>query len=198
MKLDDLTIPDSAAAVAAAEVAAAYCSPALLNHSVRAYLWAAAYATAQDIAFDAELLYVASMLHDIGLVREFDSHTVPFDEAGGHVGWVFAAGAGWPAERRERVSQVIVRHMWERVDVAMDPEGHLLERSTGVDISGRHVEDFTLEFRAEVLERYPRLGLAGEFLACFRDQAERKPDSSPARLIGSGLSTRITENPLDD
>jgi len=66
------------------------------------------------------------VLHDIGLVDDFDSHTVPFEEAGGSVAWVFAAGAGWPAERRARVSEIVVRHMWDDVDVTLDPESHLL------------------------------------------------------------------------
>lgn len=142
MRLADIVIPDTPAARGALEVATAYCSPALLNHSVRAYLWAAAYGAMNDVAFDAELLYVASMMHDIGLVKEFDSHTVPFEEAGGHVAWVFAAGAGWPVERRVRASEIVVRHMWDSVDPAWDPEGHLLELSTALDISGRRPEDF--------------------------------------------------------
>jgi hypothetical protein len=41
MKLTDLEIPVTSACCAALEVATACCSPALLNHSVRAYLWAA-------------------------------------------------------------------------------------------------------------------------------------------------------------
>lgn len=85
MKLDDLVIPSTSACATAREVASTYCSPALLNHSVRAYISAAAYGSSQDIPFDPELLYVASMLHDIGLATEFDNHTVSFDEAGGHV-----------------------------------------------------------------------------------------------------------------
>jgi hypothetical protein len=74
------------------------------------------------------------MFHDIGLVPAFDSHTVSFEEAGGHVARVFAAGAGWPAERRERLSEVIIRHMSPQVDVSADPEGHLLARSTAAEI----------------------------------------------------------------
>ncbi|MEV4442862.1 HD domain-containing protein [Streptomyces sp. NPDC049577] len=197
MRLDDLVVPDSAACSAAREVAGAYCSPALLNHSIRSYLWAAAHATAHDIAFDPELLYVASLLHDLGLVPAFDSHTVPFEEAGGHVAWVFAAAAGWPAERRERVSQVIVRHMWSSVDVARDPEGHLLEYSTSLDISGRGVDALPEGLRAEVLARYPRLGLAEEFVTCFQDQADRKPGSAAASAIGAGIAGRVAANPLD-
>jgi hypothetical protein len=197
MRFADIVIPDTSATHGALEVATAYCSPALLNHSVRAYLWAAAYGAMNDISFDAELLYVSSMLHDIGLVKEFDSHTVPFEEAGGHVAWVFGAGAGWPVERRVRASEVIVRHMWDKVDVAWDPEGHLLELSTGLDVSGRGADNFTAGLRAEVLERYPRLGLGEEFIACFRDQAERKPDSLAGVFVRAGVAERIRANPLD-
>jgi hypothetical protein len=197
MTLDDLVIPGSPAATASLEVASAYESPALLNHSLRAYVWAAADGVARGIDFDPELLYVAAMFHDIGLVPAFDSHTLAFEEAGGHVAGVFAAGAGWPAKRRERLSEVIIRHMWPQVDLSMDPEGHLLARSTGADISGRNLDDWEDGFKAEVLRRYPRLDLSQEFLGCFRAQAERKPDSSAAAAIRSGLSTRMTANPLD-
>ncbi|MFC9293918.1 HD domain-containing protein [Streptomyces sp. NPDC057011] len=195
MSLTVPAAPDTAACAAALEVATAYCTPALLKHSVRSYVWASAYAADRGIEHDAELLYVAALLHDIGLVPEFDSHTVAFDEAGGHVAWVFGAGAGWPVGRRRRLYEVIVRHMWDAVDVREDPEGHLLERSTAVDISGRNADDFTPGFRSQVLDVYPRLGLGDEFLACFRDQAARKPESSPAASIRGGLAERILANP---
>ncbi|MEW9516337.1 HD domain-containing protein [Streptomyces tubercidicus] len=197
MTMDDLVIPDTRACRTALEVASAYCSPALLNHSVRAYLWAAGYASANGIAFDPELLYVSAMFHDIGLVKEFDSHTVPFEEAGGHVAWVFGAGAGWPVERRVRASEVIVRHMWDEVDAAMDPEAHLLVYSTSLDISGRRPDALPAGLRTEVLARYPRLGLGEEFLACFRDQAGRKPDSTAAAAVREGIAARISANPLE-
>ncbi|OMQ14921.1 cyanamide hydratase, partial [Modestobacter sp. VKM Ac-2676] len=170
-------LPSSAAARAAREVSAAFSSPALLAHCDRSYLWAAAYGRAHDIDFDAELLYVAAMLHDLGLVPVFDSSTEPFEEAGGAVAWVFAAGAGWTADRRRRVSDVIVAHMAAEVDVETDPEGHLLELATGLDVSGRRPEDWSAAVRTEVLARHPRIGLAEEFLDCFAAQARRKPGS---------------------
>lgn len=197
MSLDDLVIPHTAASSAALEVVSAYQSAALLNHSRRVYVWAAAYGSRQGIRYDAELLFTAAMLHDIGLVPEFDSHTVPFEEAGGHVARVFAAGAGWPSERRERLGEVIARHMELDVDVADDPEGHLLSRAAAVDIVGMNIDDFSPAFRAEVLQRYPRLGLADEFLACFQAQADRKTGSSAARAMQSGLAARMAANPLE-
>ncbi|NUW45295.1 HD domain-containing protein [Nonomuraea rhodomycinica] len=198
MKLNDLVIPDTAACRGALEVAARYHTPSLLNHSVRAYLWAAAYARKQGIGFDAELLYVSAMLHDLGLTAEFDSHTVPFEEAGGHVAWAFCAGAGWSRERRQRALEVIVRHMWAEVSLEDDPEGHLLELSTGMDISGRRTELIPPGLREEVLARHPRLDIAKEFAACIAEQGERKPSSLAGGFVRSGIAERIARNPLDD
>ncbi|MGW3348402.1 HD domain-containing protein [Nonomuraea rubra] len=197
MRYDDLVIPDTPAARGALEVAAQYHTPSLLNHSLRAYLWAAAYAQGNGIAFDAELLYVSAMLHDIGLAAEFDSHTVPYEEAGGHVAWAFCAGAGWSPERRARACEVIIRHMWEEVPLEEDPEGHLLELSTGMDISGRRTDEIPAEVRREVLERHPRLEIAKEFSVCIADQGARKPSSFAARFVRNGIVDRIIRNPLD-
>jgi HD superfamily phosphodiesterase len=197
VRYDDLVIPDTPAARGALEVAAQYHTPSLLNHSLRAYLWAAAYAQGNGIAFDAELLYVSAMLHDIGLAAEFDSHTVPYEEAGGHVAWAFCAGAGWSPERRIRACEVIIRHMWEEVPLEEDPEGHLLELSTGMDISGRRTDEIPAEVRQEVLERHPRLEIAKEFSVCIADQGARKPSSFAARFVRDGIVDRIIRNPLD-
>ncbi len=198
MNLDDVPQPDNATTRAALEVAAAYCSPALLNHCRRSYVWAASYGLGHGIDFDAELLYVSAMLHDIGLVPVFDSHTLPFEESGGHIAWVFGAGAGWPVERRRRVSEVIVRHMWRKtVEANVDPEGHLLTIATTLDISGHGADLWPASFREEVVGRHPRLSLREEFLRCFEDQARRKPESIAAISVKSGLAGRLATNPLD-
>jgi HD domain len=196
--LDDVPQPDSRTARAALEVVTAYCSPALVNHCLRSYVWAASYGVLHGIGFDAELLYVSAMLHDIGLVTEFDSHTVPFEEVGGHVAWVFGAGAGWPVERRGRAAQVIVRHMGGEVDPGADPEGHLLRTATGFDIAGRAPDGWPPEFRAEVVRRLPRSSLVEEFLRLFEEQARRKPGCAAAAAVASGLAGRMSANVLDD
>ena len=84
MRLADVPHPDSAVCSSALGVCAEFSSPALVNHCRRSYVWAAAYAVEHGIAFDAELLYVSAMLHDIGLVDAFDNHSVPFENLGGH------------------------------------------------------------------------------------------------------------------
>jgi hypothetical protein len=182
---------------AAREVVVRYASAALVNHCDRAYLWAASLGRLKQIPYDGELLYVASMLHDLGLVPAFDNHLAPFEDAGGDVGWAFAAGAGWPAQRRDRLREVIVRHMGPDVDPREDGEGHLLHEATALDIVGRNADAWPPEFRAEVLRHHPRLSLVREFSAAFHAQAGRKPGCAAAVAVSTGLDARLASNPLD-
>ncbi|HVQ49555.1 MAG TPA: cyanamide hydratase [Mycobacterium sp.] len=189
--------PQTPAATAALTVAARFYSPALLNHCVRSYLWGATYAAAHGIAFDDELYYVSAMLHDIALTDPFDSHRIAFEEAGGDLAWVFGVAAGWPADRAARATEIIVLHMRDDVSSAADPESHMLQVATGWDVVGRRPEEFSPEARAEILGRYPRQGFGSEFVACFEDQAGRKPGSAAAASIANNGAARIMANPLD-
>jgi len=189
--------PQTPAATRALSVAVRFYSPALLNHCVRSYLWGATYAAAHDIAFDDELYYVSALLHDIGLTEPFDSHRMPFEDAGGDLAWVFGVAAGWPADRAARATEIIVLHMRDDVSSTADPESHLLQIATGWDVAGRRPEEFPTEARAEILARYPRQGFGSEFLASFEDQARRKPECAAAVLVADNAAGRIKANPLD-
>ena len=197
VKMADITFPQTPAAEAALSVATRFYSPALLNHCIRSYLWGTTYATAHGVAFDDELLYVSAMLHDIALTDVFDSHRVAFEEAGGDLAWVFGVAAGWPADRAARATEIIVLHMRGDVAATADPESHILQVATSWDVVGRRPEEFPAEARAEILARYPRQGFAGEFTACFEDQAQRKPGSAAAASIANNGAGRIKANPLD-
>jgi hypothetical protein len=189
--------PQTPAATAALSVANRCYSPALLNHCVRSYLWGAAYASARGIAFDDELYYVSALLHDIGLTDPFDSHRLPFEKAGGDLAWVFGVAAGWPADRAARATEIIVLHMRADVSSTADPESHLLQVATSWDVAGRRPEEFPAAVRADILTRYPRQGFGSEFLACFEDQARRKPDGAAAASVANDAAGRIRANPLD-
>ena len=195
MSLHDMASPDTAAAVAANQVARRYCSSALYAHSVRSYLWGVAYAEREGLDFDGELFYVAAMLHDVGLTRPFDAHQMPFEEAGGQVAWVFAAAAGWPDDRRNRVAQVIEKHMWPSVDPHEDVEGHLLEVATSIDISGRglHLIPHRPPDRRRRGLAAPRPGSRVHRVP--RAQGERKPTSRAADLTRGGLADALRDHP---
>ncbi|MCX5377501.1 HD domain-containing protein [Streptomyces sp. NBC_00091] len=188
---------DSGTARSAFEIASEYADAALLNHSVRSYAFGAEYARRHGLSYDAELLYVSALLHDLGLTAPFDSHTLPFEEAGGHVARIFTAGLGWTPARRARAEEVIVLHMRGDVTAAEDVESHLLQVGTSADVSGLRVADFDPAFRATLLDHYPRLGFGPAFLALVEDQAARKPTCAAAAYVAGGAAKRIAANPLD-
>lgn len=198
MRIADLAVPDTAACRATLELATRYQSSAMTAHAVRSWLFAEAFAVVDGIGgIDHELLYTAALLHDIGTVAEYDNVAISYEHAGGHVAVALTAGAGWPAERRQRVLDVIVRHNEPSVDPAVDAEGYLLEAATALDISGARPEALPAAFLRDVLAVHPRGDLAREFGACVLDQAERKAATAARRLVDGGLVAKLADHPLD-
>lgn len=194
----NLDEPATPAARAAFEVATAYYSPALLNHCLRSYQWGVLQAKRRGIPFDDEMLYVTAMLHDLGLVSVFDTKDVTFEKSGADLAWLFGAAAGWSLERLTHAGAVIINHMADDLLAPDDDaESYLLSIATALDISGSNLADWDESERGEVVSRYPRHGLGPEFVACFENQARRKPGSSPAGALRSGIAGRIARNPLD-
>ncbi len=150
-----LRVPTGQAAEAARLVCTEYADDALYNHSVRSYFFGAAWARARGLDFDSELLYVSALLHDLGLTPPFDSHTVAFEEAGGHVARVFTAGLGWPTERRDRAAEVIVLHMRDEVAPDVDVESRLLQEGTSADVTWTGLEEYDPEFTRALVAAYP-------------------------------------------
>ncbi|MFJ7287923.1 HD domain-containing protein [Curtobacterium sp. NPDC098951] len=186
LDVDALLAPPSPVAARALDVVRAWSSPALVNHCLRSWAWAVLLAESEGHEPDRELLFVATMLHDLGVTPSFDAHAVPFEEAGGAVGSVFARGAGWDALRARRVGEVIERHMWTSVDPALDVEGHLLEVATSLDVSGAGFSRWKASDLGAVTAAVPRLDFSEAFHGLVHEQAGRKPSSSAARLDGSG------------
>lgn len=198
MRLADFSPPDTLAARGALDIAREYQTTALTDHALRSWLWAEAFAAVEGFPdIDHELLYVAALLHDLGITTAFDNHTLSYEDAGAHAAVALTAGAGWSAARRRRVHEVIVRHNWPSVDPAVDAEGYLLEIATGLDISGARPDALPEGFRREVLTAHPRGTLAAEFGRCVTDQAARKPDTQARRLVDGGLVAKLAANPLE-
>ncbi|MBB5938788.1 HD domain-containing protein [Streptomyces zagrosensis] len=190
-------VPVGRAAEAARSVCEEYADEALYHHCVRSYFFGAAWARARGFDFDRELFFVSALLHDLALVPPFDSHTLPFEEASGHLARVFTAGLGWPTERRDRAAELIVLHMRGDVAPDVDMESRLLQVGTSADVSGTGLEAFDPAFKDALVAAYPRLGFAESFVRLFQNQAERKPGCAAAGLVAGKWAERTASNPLD-
>ncbi len=169
--------PAHPVAARALDVARAWSAPALVNHCLRSWAWASLLAEQDGFEPDRELLFVAAMLHDLGVTPSFDANAVPFEDAGGAVGSVFAIGAGWDPARARRVGEVIERHMWTSVDPDHDVEGHLLEVATSLDVSGAGFERWQSDDLRAVTAALPGSTSPRRSTA----SSTRRPHGSPAR-----------------
>jgi hypothetical protein len=197
VEIAGVRVPVGRAAEAARTVCTEYADGALYHHSVRSYFFGAAWAQARGIDFDRELFFVAAMLHDLALTPPFDSHTLAFEEAGGHLARVFTAGLGRPTERRDRVAELIVLHMRDDIAPEVDTESRLLQIGTSADVSGTGLEALDSAFTNTLIHAYPRLGFAHSFVRLFQDQATRKPGCAASKLTAGAWTERTLSNPLD-
>jgi hypothetical protein len=90
-----------------------------------------------------------------------------------------------------------VLHMQDDASPAIDPQSHILQVATSWEVVGRRPEEYPPQVRTDILARYPRHGFGAEFLACFEDQAQRKPGSTAASSVVNNAAGRIAANPLD-
>jgi hypothetical protein len=187
-----MPVPDSALAHRARELIDDVEPPFLVNHSVRAYAWAVELALHDKLRFDAEILYVSAMLHDIGLVPAYDIGSC-FEFDGAIAAERFALEGGAPFARARAIHDVIVLHMADELPAEPAAEEILLSDSTGVDVTGYRITDVI----PAVIAAYPRLDFKREFAALFADQAARKPTCTVAAMVRAGKLTAIERAPFD-
>jgi HD superfamily phosphodiesterase len=153
----------------------------LLAHSVRAYLWGAALADAEALAFEPRILWPAALLHDIGLTT-IPRNTRCFEYQGAEVARRFLAGQGMSAEDAARVGRAIELHMAPSVTLADGAESVLLDRATAIDVRGTE-PDRIAGVREGVLRAFPRGAFDRRFLDGIRREVARRPGCQSERLL---------------
>ena len=189
-------VPDSAFARQARELIEIAAPPFVVNHSVRSYAWAVELARHDHLQFDAEILFVAALLHDLGLVPQFDIGGC-FEIDGAIAAEAFARQAGQPEDRTRAIYDVIALHMLETLPPDPATEVVLLWDSTGTDVTGYRFADIKPAIIPGLLAAYPRLDFKREFGALFVDQATRKPTCRVAEMIATGKLEAIAAAPYD-
>ena len=192
----DVATPDSRLAHQAEELVRTSSPPFLTNHCFRSHAWAVALAARDGIRFDAELLYVAALLHDIGLVVEFDTGRC-FELDSAAAAAKLAAAAGWSQERCEALAEAIRLHVALEEELGNGPETYLLWHATGLDVRGHRYRDLDRRTIDSVLASYPPLDFKRGFTDLLLDQAGRKPNCWAANAIKNGIAERIQQAPFD-
>jgi hypothetical protein len=172
----DIKIPDSRIAREAAELVRQHESELLFNHSVRVFMFGAMKGLRQDLKFDPELLYVAALFHDLGLVDAYHTETKRFEVDGADAARAFLKSHGIPDPKADLVWEAIALHTTPGIPQFMRPEIALTNAGVLVDVVGIGYDDYTAEQRDKVLAAFPRgQNFKNDFIHVQTCSALKKP-----------------------
>jgi hypothetical protein len=153
----------------------------LLAHSVRTYCWSVTIGAREGLAFDRSVLWVASLMHDIGLTR-IPANEACFEGEGGEIARRFLLRRGVAPDVAGTVATAIVLHMAPSVTLDDGAEAFLLDRATGLDVRGVGF-DVVGDVRAGVMRAFPRGAFDRYFLAAIRREVAIRPGCQSSRLL---------------
>ncbi|MDE1993862.1 MAG: HD domain-containing protein [Rhizobiaceae bacterium] len=151
-----ISIPDSKLARDVTQFVRDTENDLLFFHSSRVFFWAALKGSRMQLQFDAELLYVAAMFHDIGLTAAYHHSQRRFEVDGADAARNFLSAYAIPEADVERVWQAIALHTTPGIPEHMHPEIFLVQAGAGMDVAGREYGGFSDDQRQAVVEAYPR------------------------------------------
>ena len=163
-------------------------TPPVANHSVRSYLFAQLLAAhegcLQDPAYDRDLLFAATVLHDLG-VGGLAKGEARFEVEG--------ADLAANLLREHGVAEQDVDRVWEAIAVHTSPGlaerrgllAYLTRTGVGIDF-GRNAE-VVAGWEKQIHTAFPRLDMARSLVNAIVDRAARSADAAPRYSLGGEL-----------
>jgi hypothetical protein len=176
--ISGIKIPDSKIAREAAELVRQHETEMLFNHSVRVYVFGAMKGIRQTLKFDSELLYVAALFHDMGLVDAFETETRRFEVDGADAAREFLRSHGIPEPKADLVWEAIALHTTPGIPQYMRPEIALTHSGVLMDVLGAEFDEYTPQQRDQVIAAFPRRDFKNEFVQLQTRSAQKKPQTT--------------------
>jgi hypothetical protein len=173
-------VPQSPAHQAAIAFCESVSEPYLVNHCHRTFIWGVVLSQYEGLDFDAELLSVSCMLHDLGLAVPVRARRTQacFAVAGAEEAADFASRElKWNDSRCHQLAEAISLHLNLVVRKSDGVEAHLLQAGAGLDVLGVRRNQVPHGLRGQVLTNYPRQGQNEKLAAVCAQEAERHPRS---------------------
>ncbi|MBF6180334.1 HD domain-containing protein [Nocardia otitidiscaviarum] len=171
----DIAIPDSALAREATELVRDAAAPLIYDHSRRVFLFGALQGRRRGLDFDAELLYIGALFHDLGLTDRYRTDDQRFEIDGADEARKFLHAHGIADQRADLVWTAIALHTTPEIPTRMAPEIALVTAGVELDVLGIGYHDISAEQRAAVVAAHPRPEFKRRILAAFTDGIAHRP-----------------------
>jgi hypothetical protein len=153
----------------------------VFNHSVRSYLFAELLAAAEgfdpDIDYDRETLFLACVLHDLGL-GSAASGAARFEVEGADLAASLLSSHGCSSALVDTVWEAIALHSSAGIAERRGPICRLVRGGIGADF-GRGTDFLDDATAASIHHRYPRLSMVSSFVDAVIAHAAASPEAAP-------------------
>jgi hypothetical protein len=195
--LEALRIPDSRLAKEAEAETEELLSPHIREHSYRTFLFGLAFAALDGIPVDLEMVYVASLLHD--LHAELPTPGRCFAVVGAERAEQFALEHGADPTRARRIAAEISGHLTLGVSDDLGDPGGFVAAGAFADVAGPRLDELDPAWVTAVLERHPRLDFKRHVLEGIRAEARTVPSGRVGWLCRwTGFPLLIRLAPFDE
>lgn len=192
-----IALPRSPVAVAALEYALKVESTAVANHSVRSFLFATLYAGHQGIELDrdvsTDLLFCATVLHDLGL-SDHGNRAQRFEIDGADLAAEFLTEQGIARTEVDAVWDAIALHTSFGIAERKGPLSALTYGGIALDF-GHSTEFIPDDVASAIHQEYPRHQMATSLADIMVAQARENEAKAPRFSIVADLLRQRTDDP---
>lgn len=171
-------VPDSRIANDAAELIRETTTPLLYHHSRRVFLFGTLQSRKLGIQPDAELLYIAALFHDSGLVPPYRGTTQRFELDSADAAKSFLTTSGFSSAEADVVWTAIALHTTPEVPYKMAPVIAATTAGVETDVLGIRLDSLSQNEIDAVTAVHPRPDFKNEILQAFTDGFQERPDTT--------------------
>ncbi len=196
--LDGILYPDTDMAEAATALLRGVSGQTMINHCLRSYRYGAAIGKSLGRKPDAEALFIAAVLHDLGLEAPYDGPG-DFEKNGAVAAERFLLSKGYAEKKASLIHDAILLHTDLAAGADARDEVALLHLGTLIDITGLRLDEIPEKEASAILDEFPRLGCKALFRERIGAQISAKPDCHIAHVSrDQGMLQLLDVSSFDD
>jgi len=174
-----VAIPDSKLAREIADFVRDTETELLFNHSSRVFFFGALAGLRRGLSYDPELLYAATMFHDVGLMKSHSSDHLRFEVDGANASREFLKSRGIAQADLDTVWTAIALHTTPGVPEFMSPVIALTTAGVEMDVLGLAYDQYPDDIRDAVVAAFPRTPhFKEDIINAFYSGIKHKPDTT--------------------
>ena len=176
MTVPPIDPPDTELSRKARDLVHGCCPAHVVAHCERSFQFAALVARAEKVDLDFEVLYIGTLMHDVGLAPQFGGPE-RFEVRGANAVRAMLLEADMAPPRAENVWDVIALHASTAIAAHKSTETRIANRGISIDVRGAGAEKLPADSVRAVLDTWPRHDFPEVFSQTLIDEVLANPAS---------------------